>query len=118
MIVCGGRSFNNRAQMTFLLARACERLGWRNLCVVHGGQRGADKLAADIAEKWGWKVEAHPPNTKRYGSPHAFHVRNQEMVDAGAELVVAAPGGNGTANLIERAEKAHIPILRAEPVHA
>ena len=38
-------------------------------------------------------------------------LRNQEMVDAGTDLVVAFPGGRGTADLVRRARAAGLQIL-------
>lgn len=99
--------------------------------LVHGHcPTGADA----IADKWGQQlprevtVERHPANWDRpcdnncyhhprtkNGKPYcpmAGHLRNQEMVDLGADLCLAfpLPGSRGTKDCIRRAKKANIPI--------
>jgi len=108
ILVCGGRKYGDRYAVAMALAYLAK--GREDVTLVHGDCRGADRLAAKVARDWGWKVEPHPADTKRYGSPQAFHVRNQEMVDAGADLLVAFPGGNGTADCTRRARKAGIRV--------
>jgi len=40
------------------------------------------------------------------------------MLDSGINLLVAFPGGKGTADMIARCQKAGIPILYADQVQA
>jgi hypothetical protein len=42
----------------------------------------------------------------------AGHERNARMLELGPELVVAFPGGRGTANMIARAERAGVEVMR------
>jgi hypothetical protein len=49
---------------------------------------GADRMAEDWAEKWGWEIERHPADWSRYGKSAGFR-RNKEMVDLGARYCVA-----------------------------
>ena len=113
IIVCGGREYRDAQTIGMMLARFRPSRG--EAVLVHGACRGADMTAAKVALAAGWTVEAHPAEVHIYGSPQAFHIRNQEMVDAGADLLIAFPGGNGTADCTRRARKAEIPVatLRA-----
>lgn len=56
-------------------------------------------------------VLAMPADWARYGR-RAGAVRNQRMLDeARPELVVAFPGGTGTADMVRRTHAAGIPLL-------
>jgi predicted Rossmann-fold nucleotide-binding protein len=111
VIVCGGRAYADKAKVATILYKVCGVRSHDDAIIVHGAAPGADTLAAEAAEGWGLTVEAHPPNVRRYGSPAAFHVRNQKMVDAGADVCVAFPGGKGTADCVRRARAAGIPVV-------
>jgi predicted Rossmann-fold nucleotide-binding protein len=106
VIVCGGRNYYNADTIGKAMANAAP--GKHTL--VHGAQTGADTVAADIAKARGWTVEPHPPNVERYGSPAAFHIRNADMIEAGADILLAFPGGAGTASMVRRARKAGIHV--------
>ena len=79
--------------------------------VVHGGARGADECAEREAVKEGLRTEVFEADWKRYGKA-AGAIRNQAMVDAGADLVLAFPleGSRGTWDCVRRAEAAGIPV--------
>src|SRR5690606_11824331 len=79
--------------------------------LVHGGAPGADSEAAYVAAYLlEWPVEAHPADWQRHGRA-AGPIRNQQMVDSGADLVIAFPGGRGTADLIRRAPGIPVPVM-------
>jgi hypothetical protein len=86
--------------------------------LVHGGARGADRLADQI-----WRdfiqhgLDLHPPEVhradwERYGR-RAGIVRNAEMIAAGAAVCLAFPIGEsrGTRHCMQLAEKAGIPVV-------
>lgn len=78
--------------------------------LIHGDARGADRMCAQWAEENGWAVESYPAQWEEYGRS-AGYIRNQKMVDSGADLCVAFPLGDsfGTRNCIKIAKKAGIP---------
>jgi len=57
-------------------------------------------------------VEVHDANWQKHGNA-AGPIRNQEMVDLGADVVFAFPLGEsrGTNDCIQRAVKANIPVM-------
>ena len=58
-------------------------------------------------------VEEYPADWKKYGKS-AGPLRNQRMIDEGKpDLVVAFPGGVGTADMISRAKAYNISVLYA-----
>lgn len=81
--------------------------------LVHGGcPRGADRQAGRIWAKLGGTVEVHKAEWGRYGKPAGYR-RNQEMVDAGANLCLAfiLDSSPGATHCASRAEVAGIPVL-------
>lgn len=79
--------------------------------IVHGAARGADLLAAHVAEELGYEVEAHPAQWDLHGRSAGF-IRNEAMAQSDVDLVIAFPGGRGTADMIRRAESYSIPVRR------
>ena len=74
------------------------------MVVIHGGARGAD----DLARQWGEiSVGIEGVEFRADWTAHgkaAGMIRNQRMLDEGRpDLVVAFPGGRGTADMVRRA---------------
>ncbi|WPH57818.1 putative chromosome segregation protein [Mycobacterium phage WXIN] len=81
------------------------------LVVIHGAAPGADTLAHEWAELIdGVTPDPHPANWR--AGKQAGHVRNQVMVDHGADVCLAfpLPGSTGTWDCVRRAEAAGIPV--------
>jgi hypothetical protein len=55
---------------------------------MHGAARGADRLAGAAALRLGLEVVEYPADWKRHGR-RAGYVRNEQMLAAGPDLVVA-----------------------------
>jgi hypothetical protein len=110
IIVCGGRYYDDDSRVQNVLNEYTADWFERGLVVVHGAARGADTLAAEAAKRLGYKAEEHPAdwNLGRRAGP----IRNQAMVAAGADLLIAFNGARGTADCVKRAERAGIPVRR------
>lgn len=113
VLVCGGRDFSNKHQLYTELDRIHAETPIS--CIIEGGAAGADYLAAR------WSVRANLNDHARYPADWTMHgraagpIRNQRMLDEGKpDLVVAFPGGRGTADMVRRAEKAGVPVVRIE----
>lgn len=122
IIVTGGRQYNDRNTMGLELQIARLDLitllplsdnGATPPTLVHGGASGADSLAADVAARAGWRIEEHPADWGTHGRA-AGPIRNQHMASLGADLLIAFPGGRGTADMVRRARKAGIPVRIVE----
>lgn len=132
LLVTGSRSFTDAELMTESLLDAMNDycLGLE-VVVVHGNAPGADRIAAAAARKLGLAVEPHDadwdgpcratckpghrrPAPRSAGTycPAAGTYRNQDMVDMGADLLIAFPLGKsaGTRDAIQRARAAGIPV--------
>lgn len=109
VLVCGGRDFDDMDCVQ------CHLDGQPISLIIHGGARGADKLASDYAFMMGIEEKCFPADWKRHGKA-AGPIRNQQMMDEGRpDLVVAFPGGVGTADMVWRAKSAKIPVIEASP---
>jgi len=116
VLVCGGRDYDDRETLFNVLDVTHEANPIE--CLIHGAARGADTLAADWALDRDVLCNAYPADWDRDGKA-AGPIRNQKMLDGGKpHLVIAFPGGRGTADMIRRAEKAGVPVAKVKaPVH-
>lgn len=86
-----------------------------DLIVVHGDcPTGADAIAARWVERFypeHTHAEAHPADWDHFGKA-AGPMRNQKMVDLGADVCLAfpLPGGKGTQDCMAKANLAGIPL--------
>lgn len=104
VLVCGGRDYDDYEKVRATLNALKP---WR---VIHGGARGADNLADRWAQYCGIACEVYEADWETHGKA-AGPMRNQKMLDDGKpDLVVAFPGGRGTADMVRRAKKAGVPV--------
>jgi UDP-N-acetylmuramoylalanine-D-glutamate ligase len=82
-----------------------------NITIITGGATGADRSAADWAALEFTDYEEYPANWKKHGKA-AGPIRNKQMLDSGVDLVIAFPGGAGTANMVKQAKKAGVKIIQ------
>ena len=118
-IVCGGRTYgevsaNNpdwiwqRLRLYDVLDKAVDRLGIE--AIVTGAQKGADYYAWYWAQARSIPCGSFPADWKTLG-PKAGPIRNQKMLDEAKPFcVIAFPGGPGTADMVNRAQKAGLPV--------
>ena len=79
--------------------------------IIHGDANGADRLASQWAVDNGLKVEPYPADWAKQGRA-AGPIRNKRMLEEGKpDLVVAFPGGRGTANMTKQAGEAGVPVM-------
>lgn len=113
VLACGGRDFNDASYVDYVLDYANQKFGVA--CLIHGGARGADTLAARWAKRAGIPTEAYPADWVRLGRA-AGHIRNQHMLASGKpEVVIAFPGGPGTADMVRRARAAGLTVHEVKP---
>lgn len=104
VIVCGGRDYNDRERVFAALDAAHARK--RIATLVHGGAPGADTLAGEWADARWIRVEVFPADWDR------LKRKAQQLADAGADALIAFPGGHGTADMVRRAIAARIVVWK------
>lgn len=102
VLICGGRAFDDGPFVDSHLNKLAA--DWpSDTIIIEGGALGADRLARLWAEENNYVVQTFPAQWKQYGDA-AGMIRNQLMITKGQpDLVVAFPGGRGTADMIARA---------------
>lgn len=125
VIVCGGRKYADKTRVEKTLQRLISTKG-DTPKVMTGGATGADQLAYDwcLANKVtvykypaNWTDLSHPDaviRTRSDGTQYdalAGLRRNQQMLDEKPDLVIAFPGGTGTADMVNRARKAGVAVI-------
>lgn len=104
ILVCGGRDYND-------YARVAEVLGSLVIGrIIHGGARGADSTADFYARRNKIPVSVFRADWSK-GRGAGFE-RNQRMLEENPDMVVAFPGGRGTADMVMRAERAGVEVLQ------
>ena len=110
ILVCGDRNLCEYNEIHELLGEFPS-----TSVVIHGGCRGADKMAGFVAELLGMKVKVFPADWKRYGKA-AGPIRNKKMLDEGCPDVVLAfhediSRSKGTKNMIEQACERGVDVI-------
>ena len=109
ILVTGSRQWTDSTTIAAVLRR------WRapGVVLVHGGARGADRIAAAIWRAWGLPTEEHRADWDRHGRG-AGRVRNRLMVAAGADVCLAfiRDQSPGATHCADTAETAGIPTRR------
>ena len=112
VLVCGSRGWTDCG----VIERVLRAYG--PAVIVHGAARGADRIAAGVADRLGWRVEAHPADWRLYGRSAAFK-RNLAMLETHPVLVIAftlIPGGTpGTRHTLKNAYRRGIPVVIVTP---
>ena len=121
VLVCGGRDFTDRDKLYITLDSLFAAREWiigepdgdwlPDVTIISGCARGADTIAIDYAVvNWCGLME-FPADWEKHGKAAGF-IRNQQMLDEGMpDLVVAFPGGKGTADMVRRAKKAGVEVI-------
>ena len=123
VLVCGGRDYTDwdtfRDEMEKIALEKFPRTEpdeygnfLYSVTIISGGARGADTLAEEWAVVNWTGLEIFLADWKKHGRA-AGVIRNQKMLDEGhPDLVIAFPGGTGTSDMIRRAERAGIEVIR------
>lgn len=116
ILVCGGRDFSNRTGAYKVLDLVHKNMDVS--LVIHGDAHGADRIERDWALLNSIEHRPYPADWDKFGKSAGFR-RNQIMAydlkihkDGGEEvLVVAFPGGKGTAHMVNIARSLDLPIM-------
>jgi len=117
LLVCGSREWTDRDLLAVTVDQAVTEhgRGRPGVVLIHGGARGADRLAGQLARARGWELEVYPAEWDRDGRSAGVR-RNHRMLQTGRpELVLAftddLAASRGTADMVCRARRAGLPVL-------
>jgi len=116
VLVCGSRFYTDRDHVHNELCRLDHERGPFTR-IIHGGATGADNEAmlwAQMMAESGRDIKHIPFVAEwfKYGKAVAGSIRNQRMIDEGKpNLVIAFPGGTGTADMKHKARIARIEVI-------
>lgn len=101
-LICGGRNFSDHQMFDAIMSDLVRQRGCPSK-VVHGAANGADSMADEWAKRMAIEVVRCPADWNTHGKA-AGPIRNEDMlIDHKPKLVVAFPGGVGTADMLKRA---------------
>lgn len=110
VLVCGGRDYGNITRVAQELDALHREIPHDCMRVIQGGATGADQLARAWCAHRHVEYENYAADWKAHGKA-AGPIRNQRMLDHGKpDLVIAFPGGRGTADMVRRAKAAGVPV--------
>lgn len=105
----GGRDYKNKE----LVIRVLDLLGGdRDIEVLVGDASGLDSLVYELTTYHKCRVFA--ADWDNYGRAAGPRRNRAMLVEGKAELLVAFPGGRGTANCIRTAHELDIPVLEVQ----
>lgn len=108
VLVCGGRNYNDPEAVY----KALDDI--RPSMIIEGGASGADCYAADWADANNVPLKTFPADWKTYGKS-AGPIRNKRMLDKEMpDVVIAFPGGRGTANMVKLAKEAGVRVVEVD----
>ena len=113
VLVCGGRNFADHRKFSIRMDAVNEQYGPLQ-CVIEGGASGADRMAWRWATKHFLPIETYSADWKNHGRA-AGPIRNERMLREGRpDLVIAFPGGRGTANMVSLARAAGVRVIEVQ----
>lgn len=126
VLVCGGRDYHNIKTVYVAL----DGLVPKPTLIIQGGADGADACASEWASSRNVTERQFEPDwadltqpdarirTRRDGTKYDANAgprRNQKMLDEGKpDLVVAFPGGGGTADMVRKAKAAGVRVIEVK----
>lgn len=129
ILICGGRNYGEylngvpvdylmrkrvRVERKFFLdtVEAYYKVFDKDVFIIEGGARGADRLAKSWRMKRGIPGKTFPADWKKYGKS-AGYKRNREMLIRGRpDIVIAFPGGTGTNMMCDIAYEDGVEVVR------
>lgn len=125
ILVCGGRDYADYSRVREVLDELATKHSkyykqndnWlpSDITIIHGGAKGADSLADQWAVVNWADLRVYEADWETHGRS-AGPKRNQRMLEEGMpHLVVAFPGGRGTAHMMKIAREAGVPVMEVAP---
>jgi hypothetical protein len=119
ILICGGRKpdfdygwFFNK--LMDVLDKEARSILCSHITIISGCAKGVDTMAIDFANEFFYGLEMYPADWDTYGKK-AGPMRNiQMLVEGKPDLVIAFPGGTGTAHMKKIARGAGVRVIEIE----
>jgi hypothetical protein len=113
VLVCGGRDYENEHKVFEVLDKINDTEGIS--LIIQGGARGADAWGKSYADECAIPCLEVPADWDVNGKAAGF-IRNALMLTIIGlpDIVVAFPGGNGTADMVAKAKAKGVPVMEVE----
>lgn len=113
ILVCGGRDFADASLFKRTMMAVAEEED--ATMIIHGGAKGADAFASQWCRSHCIPELRVDADWVRHGKS-AGPKRNWLMLElVRPDVVVAFPGGNGTADMVKRATQQKIRVVEVNP---
>jgi hypothetical protein len=113
VLVCGGRNYTDTARVFAVLDKLHADAGID--AVIEGGARGADSCSKEWAFRRNVDCMTFEADWENQGS-FAGPARNKRMLEEGKpDLVIAFPGGRGTADMVRKARRTGVEVVEIAP---
>lgn len=113
VLVTGGRAYSDVEKLSAVLHKLNKEAGID--MIIEGGAKGADALARDWALMNRIAGETYIADWENQGG-FAGPARNARMLTEGEpDLVIAFPGGRGTADMVRKARRAGVEVIEIAP---
>jgi YspA, cpYpsA-related SLOG family len=115
LLVCGSRTWTTRIQLGWEIEGIVAQHFGEPIVVIHGGARGADRLAGELARARGWRLEVYPARWDTEGRAAGIRRNLRMLRDGLPDLVVAfvdkpLAHSRGTAHMVAIARAAGLPV--------
>ena len=115
IIIAGSRDFTDYDKLKEVFSKACDYwniLDPKDIEIVSGGARGADRLGENLALSYGFKLTRIPADWNTHGKS-AGYKRNKVMAEYGTHLLAFhINGSKGTGHMINLAMKNHLDVVK------
>lgn len=113
VLVCGGRAYRDPFRLQEVMNGLHKIHGFTE--VIEGGAHGADRIARLWAQAHAIQVTTVEADWRKHGRA-AGPMRNAAMLALKPGLVVAFPGGPGTANMVSQACATGVQVIEIDRV--
>jgi predicted Rossmann-fold nucleotide-binding protein len=107
--ICGGRDYTDKSRVYAILNRLLTIRS--DFVIISGGATGADSFAVDWAREKSHEYETYYADWKKHKKA-AGPIRNRHMLKLGIDLLIAFPGGTGTADMMKICENSGVRVLK------
>ena len=111
-LICGGRNFSNEEMFNSAMGDLIRLRGMPRR-IIQGGARGTDTFAIKWAARHALEICTVEADWLTRGKA-AGPMRNAKMLGHNPHLVVAFPGGLGTADMVRRSRKAGVDVAEID----